>query len=100
RAAHILQLRNGRAGDRQFPSRKMSDERVIALLGRRDEPTDAVEDYCRYLGGALATHHFNLEIRRVPWNSHGWRASDDALRWEAQAWRNTWGFVQYTRPTW
>ena len=25
---------------------------MIALLGRRDQPTDAVEDYCRLLGGA------------------------------------------------
>jgi len=78
----------------------MSDVRVIALLGRRDEPTDAVEDYCRYLGGALATHHFNLEIRRVPWNSHGWRASLDALRWQAESWRNTWVLVQYTSLAW
>jgi hypothetical protein len=41
----------------------MSAERVIALLGRRDEPTDAVEEYCRYLGAALVEHSFNLEIR-------------------------------------
>jgi hypothetical protein len=26
---------------------------VIALLGRKDEPTDGVEEYCRYPGEAL-----------------------------------------------
>ena len=26
---------------------------AIALLGRKDEPTDAVEEYCRYLSAAL-----------------------------------------------
>jgi len=54
------------------------------LLGRRDEPTDAVEDYCRYLGQALVAHNIQLEIRRVPWNQHGWRASFEALRLQAK----------------
>ena len=31
----------------------MEGRRILALLGRPDEPTDAVEEYCRYLGGAL-----------------------------------------------
>jgi hypothetical protein len=31
----------------------MSHERILALLGQRDEPTDALADYCRYLGEAL-----------------------------------------------
>jgi glycosyltransferase involved in cell wall biosynthesis len=78
----------------------MSHERVIALLGRRDEPTDAVEEYCRYLGEALAAHSFNVEIRRVPWNEHGWPASLNALRLQAESWRNTWILVQYTSLAW
>jgi hypothetical protein len=28
----------------------MSERRMVALLGRADEPTDAVEEYCTYLG--------------------------------------------------
>ena len=30
----------------------MSLERIVALLGRRDEPTDGVDDYCSWLGAA------------------------------------------------
>jgi glycosyltransferase involved in cell wall biosynthesis len=78
----------------------MSEQRVIALLGRRDKPTDAVEDYCRYLGQALVAHNFKLEIRRVPWNEHGWAASLEALRLQADAWRGAWVLVQYTALAW
>ena len=78
----------------------MTGQRVIALLGRRDEPTDAVEDYCRYLGEALGANNFQLEIRRVPWNLHGWAASLEALRLQAQAWRGVWVLVQYTALAW
>jgi glycosyltransferase involved in cell wall biosynthesis len=78
----------------------MTGQRVIALLGRRDEPTDAVEDYCRYLGQALVAHNFQLEIRRVPWNEHGWTASLEALRLQAQPWRGVWVLVQYTALAW
>ena len=78
----------------------MTAQRVIALLGRRDEPTDAVEDYCRYLGQALVAHNVQLEIRRVPWNQHGWAASLEALRLQAQAWPGVWVLVQYTALAW
>jgi len=78
----------------------MTAQRLIALLGRRDEPTDAVEDYCRYLGQALVAHNIQFEIRRVPWNQHGWRASFEALRLQAKVWRGTWILVQYTALSW
>ena len=51
----------------------MSGRRVVALLGRRDEPTDAVEEYCRYLGDALRKRGGDkIEIARVPWVEMGW----------------------------
>jgi glycosyltransferase involved in cell wall biosynthesis len=78
----------------------MKPQLVIALLGRRDEPTDAVEEYCRYLGEALVSHDFRLQIRRVPWNEHGWASSLRALMLQAQAWRGTWVYVQYTALAW
>lgn len=78
----------------------MTGQRVIALLGRRDEPTDAVEDYSRYLGEALVTHDVQLEIRRVPWSEHGWTASLEALRLQAQDWSGVWVLVQYTALAW
>src|SRR6266702_512257 len=78
----------------------MKPQLVIALLGRRDEPTDAVADYCRYLGQALASHNLDLQIRRVPWKEHGWSASLRALRLQAEAWRGAWVLVQYTALAW
>ena len=78
----------------------MTAQRVIALLGRRDEPTDAVEEYCRRLGAALVAHGFQMDLRRVPWNEHGWAASLEALRLQAEAWRGTWVLVQYTALAW
>lgn len=78
----------------------MNPQRVIALLGRRDEPTDAVEEYCRYLGEALAIHNFRTEIRRVPWDQHGWSASLQALRLQAESWRGSDVLLQYTALAW
>jgi glycosyltransferase involved in cell wall biosynthesis len=74
--------------------------RVIALLGRKDVPTDAVEEYCRYLGAALQAHEFQMQIRRVPWEVHGWRQSLRALQLQAAEWRGTWVLVQYTALAW
>jgi glycosyltransferase involved in cell wall biosynthesis len=78
----------------------MKPQRVIALLGRRDEPTDAVEEYCRHLGMALVAHDIQLEIRRVPWNEHGWPASLEALDLQAGTWSGIWVLVQYTALSW
>jgi glycosyltransferase involved in cell wall biosynthesis len=73
---------------------------VIALLGRKDEPTDAVEEYCRYLAAALGPHEIDMQIRRVPWELHGWGESLHALELMATKWRGTWVFVQYTALAW
>lgn len=72
----------------------------IALIGRKDEPTDAVEEYCRYLAVALQAHQIQMEIRRVPWEIHGWRESLHALRLQAASWRSTWVLLQYTALAW
>jgi glycosyltransferase involved in cell wall biosynthesis len=73
---------------------------IIALLGRKDEPTDAVEEYCRYLGTALEEHDFAMQIRRVPWEKHGWDNAMEALKLQAADWRGTWVLVQYTALAW
>ncbi len=72
----------------------------IALLGRKDTPTDAVEEYCRYLATALQPHRIQLEIRRVPWEIYGWPDSLQALKLMAMQWRDTWVLVQYTALAW
>jgi glycosyltransferase involved in cell wall biosynthesis len=75
-------------------------QRMIALLGRRDEPTDAVEEYCRYLGTALRVLGFDLSIARVPWEESGWSVALDELAQQAEDWGGRWVFVQYTALAW
>lgn len=78
----------------------MSRQRIIALLGRRDQPTDAVEEYCHYLGEALQAHDYDLKIERVAWEEHGWAAAMHALRQPAKGWSGAWVLVQYTALAW
>jgi hypothetical protein len=61
----------------------------IALLGRQDESTDAVEEYCHYLAAALQTHDIRLEIHRVAWEKDGWPHALQAPRLQATKWRGT-----------
>ena len=72
----------------------------IALLGRQDEPIDAVEEYCQYLATALQAHEIQLEIHRVSWEKDGWLGSLQTLRRQATKWRDTWVLVQYTALAW
>jgi hypothetical protein len=74
--------------------------RCIALLGRKDEPTDAVEEYCRYLAAALQSRDIQMEIRRVDWEIHGWPKALRELRLQASQWYNTWVLLQYTALAW
>jgi glycosyltransferase involved in cell wall biosynthesis len=78
----------------------MSGQRVIALLGRPDAPTDAVEEYCRYLGGALLAQDFELIVERVAWKESGWNRAANTLRHRAQGWRGAWVLVQYSALSW
>jgi glycosyltransferase involved in cell wall biosynthesis len=78
----------------------VSKQRIIALLGRRDSPTDAVEEYCRYLGDALLEHGYELSIERVAWEKRGWAAALRSLRHHANGWKGTWVLVQYTALAW
>jgi glycosyltransferase involved in cell wall biosynthesis len=75
-------------------------ERMVALLGRRDEPTDGVEEYCRYLGAALDAHGFELTVARLPWAERGWSAALRELGQNAADWRGRWVCVQYTALAW
>ncbi len=75
-------------------------ERCVALLGQRDMPTDAVEEYCRYLGAALGKHAFSFEIARVDWATKGWRRALRELRQKVADERNTWVLLQYTALAW
>jgi glycosyltransferase involved in cell wall biosynthesis len=78
----------------------VSKQRIIALLGRRDSPTDAVEEYCRYLGEALLVRDYDLNIERVAWENRGWAAALRSLRRHVKGWNGTWVLVQYTALGW
>jgi hypothetical protein len=73
---------------------------LILLLGRRDEPTDAVEEYCRYLSGALRAHSIEAELVRVGWSELGWPSALQELRRGSEGWRGRWVLVQYTALAW
>ena len=70
---------------------------VIALLGRPDAPTDAVEEYCNYLGEALRENGFELRVRRADWTEKGWART---LGRRLIKWRGEWVIVQYTALAW
>jgi len=68
----------------------------MALLGRPDMPTDAVESYCRYLSDALEKHSISLELMRVPWSEGNWQEALRDVRKKAEEHRGYWFLVQYT----
>lgn len=75
-------------------------ECCAALLGRRDSPTDGVEDYCLYLGEALQAEHVALEIVRVRWEEIGRAASMRELREKVRSSQSSWFLLQYTALAW
>ena len=73
---------------------------MIALLGRADAPTDALEDYCTWLKRALEQQGQPMEILRVPWATNGWLGAFKWVRSEARNWRGRWILLQYTALGW
>jgi glycosyltransferase involved in cell wall biosynthesis len=78
----------------------MQERRMIALLGSRDHPTDALEEYCRCLGEGLRARGVELELVRVKWPESGWPAALDDLADKAKSWRGRWVLLQYTALSW
>jgi glycosyltransferase involved in cell wall biosynthesis len=75
-------------------------QRCVALLGRRDEPTDAVEEYCRYLGNSLQAHSVQLEIMRIPWAESGWQKALRDFQKSSAELQVSWFLLQYTALAW
>jgi hypothetical protein len=73
---------------------------VILLLGRRDEPTDGVADYCEKLREAGPPSGLAFEIAHVPWAERGWSSALADLRRAAGGWRDRWVLLQYTTLAW
>lgn len=72
----------------------------MALLGKRDSPTDAVEEYCRYLAEALVEHGIELETMHVDWAEKGWETALSDLQASAAKDRPSWFLLQYTALAW
>jgi glycosyltransferase involved in cell wall biosynthesis len=73
---------------------------MIALLGRRDFPTDALEDYCDFLGQAFEKRGQELKLVRVPWRELGWTRAILTHWRESSQWHGQWVLVQYTALSW
>jgi glycosyltransferase involved in cell wall biosynthesis len=73
---------------------------MIALLGRRDSPADALEDYCRWLSLALERRGRRLQSVRVPWEEAGPIRALRELWRESREWKGQWALVQYTALSW
>jgi glycosyltransferase involved in cell wall biosynthesis len=73
---------------------------MIALLGRGDAPTDALEDYCHWLAEALERAGQPMQIVRMPWAERGWVRGITWLWRESRNWRGRWVVLQYTALSW
>ena len=73
---------------------------MIALLGRADQPTDAVRDYCARLAQALAARGVALELSEVRWADQGWPKALRSLWKTSRAWRGRWVLFQHTGLMW
>lgn len=71
-----------------------------AILGRRDTPTDGVEDYCQFLAEALAKQGLKLSSVRVFWAERGWLSALRSLWTDSAGWRGSWVLLQYTAMAW
>jgi glycosyltransferase involved in cell wall biosynthesis len=81
-------------------SESSAKETWVALLGRRDTPVDGVEDYCKYLGKALARRGVSLRTARIGWADRGWVNALFRLRRDCAEWRGKWVLLQYTALGW
>jgi glycosyltransferase involved in cell wall biosynthesis len=72
----------------------------MAIMGRREEPTDGVQDYCCYLRDALANEGVNLTLTQVRWAEIGRKASRQELLKAIRGKENTFFLLQYTALSW
>ena len=73
---------------------------LVALVGKRDEPTDALRDYCAWLGEALGRRGSAMETAEVLWDRQGWFRALARLWKQSAEWRGRWVVLQYTALMW
>lgn len=74
--------------------------RFVALLGRRDSPTDGIYDYCTELGRALTKMGTEFQLAQVMWEELGWHGALKSFRTQSASWRGRWVVLQYTALSW
>ena len=72
----------------------------VALLGRQDEPTDGVRDYCELLSQAFARRGMQMEIVALRWDVDGWRKALGTLWKASRGWSGRIILLQYTALMW
>jgi glycosyltransferase involved in cell wall biosynthesis len=70
------------------------------LLGRRDTPTDGVEEYCQFLAQALRRRQHSAQIVRVPWIEVGWQAGLKRMYASLRDSPSNWVVMQFTNLMW
>src|ERR1019366_10494963 len=73
---------------------------AIALLGRLDQPTDGVRDYCSLLSQAFLRRGDRLDLAELRWEHQGWVKSLWQLWRDSRGWTGRWGLFQYTALMW
>jgi glycosyltransferase involved in cell wall biosynthesis len=73
---------------------------MIMLLGRRDEPTDAVRDYSNCLSEALGRRGIACERSEMRWHEGSWVRALARLWKESRRWRGRWVVLHYTALMW
>jgi glycosyltransferase involved in cell wall biosynthesis len=73
---------------------------MIVLLGRRDSPADALEDYCRWLRVGLEKRGHPSQLVRVSWEEAGPVRALRRLWRESRKWKDQWVLAQYTALSW
>jgi glycosyltransferase involved in cell wall biosynthesis len=74
--------------------------RWVALLGRQDEPTDALIDYCSFLSAALSEYSVQLDREQVSWYRLGSFRAFARLWNQSFEWSGRWVLLQYTALGW
>jgi glycosyltransferase involved in cell wall biosynthesis len=74
--------------------------RIVAIVGRLDEPTDGVRDYCFRLSDALREQGVEMSLAEIRWENSGWRRAVLGIRAHAPVNAGDWALLQYTAIAW
>ena len=73
---------------------------LVMLVGREDEPTDAVRDYAIRLAEALRSQRIACQTWDLRWDEQGWIKGLAALWKQSRTWAGGWVVLQYTALMW